>query len=227
MLAADVRLHITGTTLSDRFRGIPYPGTFMLNRQGRVTSRFFEDYFRERNTVANLLLKLGAGGAQVQGTQISTNHLTLKTYPTDSSVALGNRFSLVLEIAPGPEMHVYAPGAANYRVITLAITPQPFVRVLPVQYPSSEIYLFKPLKERVPVYRKPFRLVQEIVPEVTAEAQAAFRGKQNLTIAGTLEYQACDETVCYNPVSVPLSWTLALHPLEVPTPAAAPPAAPR
>jgi Thiol:disulfide interchange protein DsbD, N-terminal len=212
--------------LSDRFRGIPYPGTFMVDRRGRVTSRFFEDSFRERNTVSNLLQKLGAGGAQVQGSQISTNHLQMKTYPSDSGVALGNRFSLVLEITPGPEMHVYAPGAVNYRVITLAIDPQAFVRVLPLQYPASEIYVFKPLKERVPVYRKPFTLLQEIVPEVTPEAQAAFRGQEALTLTGSLEYQACDETICYNPVSIPLSWTLALKPLEAPTPAAAPTAVP-
>lgn len=214
MLADDVRLHITGGALSDRHRGLPYPGTFIVDRQGRVTSRFFEDFFRERNTVSNILLKLGTGGPAVQGSQISTEHLAIKTYPSDAGVALGNRFSLVLEVTPGPRMHVYAPGAANYRVIALTIAPTPFVRVSPIRYPPSEIYHFKPLNERVPVYQKPFALTQEIVPEVTAEAEAAFRGKDSLTLMGTLEYQACDDKLCYNPVSVPLSWTVALRPFE-------------
>jgi len=216
VLADDVRLHITGGELSNRHRGLPYPGTFIVDRRGRVTSRFFEDFFRERNTVSNILLKLGTGGTAVQGSQISTDHLEVKTYPSDAGVALGSRFSLILEITPRPRMHVYAPGAANYRVISLTMAPQPFVRVSPIRFPGSEIYFFKPLNERVPVYQKPFALVQEIVPEVTAEAEAAFRGKDSLSLMGTLEYQACDDKLCYNPVSVPLSWTVALKPLERP-----------
>ena len=87
-----------------------------------------------------------------------------------------------------------------------------------MRYPASEIYVFKPLNERVPVYQKPFTLVQDVIPEVTPEAQAAFRGTNSLTITGTLEYQACDDKLCYNPTSVPLSWTVALTPLLVPQP---------
>lgn len=214
VLAADVRLHITINPVNERVRGIPYPGSFIVDRQGRVTSRFFEDFYRERNTVSNLMVKLGQGGAPVQGTQASTNHLEIKTYPTDAAVALGNRFSLVLDITPHKEMHVYAPGATGYRVVRLTVAPQPFVRVLPMRYPPSEIYFFRPLNERVPVYQKPFTLLQEIIPEVTTEAEAAFRGKESLTLTGTFEYQACDDKICYNPASVPLSWTLAIKPFE-------------
>jgi peroxiredoxin len=219
---ADLKVYATVNAATERLRGIPFPGTFVVDRRGRVTSRFFEDYYRERTTAASVLLTLGSGGTPVQGTQISTDHLHLKTYPSDAAVALGSRFSLALEIAPGRGMHVYAPGALGYRVIALRIAPQPFVRTLPVRYPASEIYFFKPLNERVPVYLKPFTLLQEVIPEVTPEAQAAFRGKDSLTLTGTLEYQACDDKVCYNPTAVPLSWTVALTPLLVP-PAAAPP----
>lgn len=213
---ADLKVYVTVTQASERFRGIPFPGSFILDRQGRVTSRFFEDFYRERNTVSNILLKLGTAGSSVQGTRISTEHLEIKTYPSDAGVALGDRFSLVLDITPRPRMHVYAPGAAGYRVIALTIAPQRFVRTLPIRYPASEIYFFKPLNERVPVYQKPFTLSQEVVPEVTPDAEVAFRGKDSLTLTGTLEYQACDDRVCFNPVSVPLSWTLGIRPFERP-----------
>ena len=215
---ADLKVYASAIAVTERHRGVPFPGTFVVDKEGRVTSRFFEDFYRERTTAASVLLKLGTGGPPVQGTQISTNHLQIKTYPTDSVVALGSRFSLALDIAPARGMHVYAPGAMGYRVIGLTIAPQPFVRTLPMRYPASEIYVFKPLNERVPVYQKPFTLVQDVIPEVTPEAQAAFRGKITLTITGTLEYQACDDKLCYNPTSVPLSWTVALTPLLVPQP---------
>jgi hypothetical protein len=204
-----------GPSPNELFVGIAYPGTFMLDPEGVVTSQFFEDSYRERNTASNILLKLDAGDTSVEGSEISTSHVEILTYPSDAVVALGSRFSLALEIVPQPNMHVYAPGAEllSYRVITLRIEPQPFVRILPIQYPEPEIYYFEPLEERVPVYQKPFTLLQEVVPEVTAEAQAAFRGKDELTLTGSLDYQACDDKVCYNPVSVPLSWTVGIRPL--------------
>ena len=209
---ADLSRYVTGNQAAERHRGIPFPGTFMLDRQGRVTSRFFEDYYWERNTVSNMMLRAGAAGTPVQATQASTQHLEVNAYASDASVAPGTRFSLVLDVTPKPGMHVYAPGATQYRVITLNIAPQPGVRTSPMRYPASEIYHFVPLNERVPVYQKPFTLLVEAVPEATAEARKALAGKNELVISGTLEYQACDDKICYNPVSLPLSWKVGLTP---------------
>jgi DsbC/DsbD-like thiol-disulfide interchange protein len=207
-----VQRYVTGNQAAERHRGIPFPGTFMVDRQGRVTSRFFEDYYWERNTVSNIMLRTGAARTPVQATRASTPHLDVTAYPSDASVAPGTRLSLVLDVTPKPGLHIYAPGATQYRVITLNITPQPGVRTMPVRYPASEIYHFVPLNERVPVYQKPFTLLVEAVAEGTAEARKAMAGKNELAISGTLEYQACDDKICYNPVSVPLSWKVALTP---------------
>lgn len=145
-----------------------------------------------------------------RATPIWTDHLKLTTYPSDAMVAPGDRTALVVEIEPGDGMHVYAPGAEGYRIVTLAVAVQPFVRVLTVEYPPSEVYVFAPLNERIPVYQKPFTLRQELTLDDRPEARAAFRGKSALTLTGTLAYQACDDKVCFNPVTVPLSWTLPL-----------------
>src|SRR5262249_20263009 len=58
-----------------------------------------------------------------------------------------------------------------------------------------------------------FRLVQELVLEGTPQAQAALRGNENVTVRGALRYQACNDKECFNPVSVPVSWTMSLRPL--------------
>jgi hypothetical protein len=208
---ADLAVFATVNEPSERLRGIPFPGTFIVDRQGRVTSRFFEDYYWERTTTSNILLRLGTGSSPVQATQVSTDHLDLKTYPSDASVVLGTRFTIALDITPKRGMHVYAPGASNYRVISLTVPAQPHVRIARLRYPASEIYHFVPLNERVPVFQKPFTLLMDVVPEATAEARKAFAGRNELVISGTLEYQACDEKICYNPVSLPLTWKVAMH----------------
>ena len=204
------------TRPDSRFQGIAIPGTFILDTGGTVTARFFEDFYRERNTVANIMLRLGEGGDQVRGNRVSTSHLVVTAYASDSIVALGDRFSLVLDVEPAGSMHVYAPGADGYQVISLTLDEQPFVRTLPMRYPDSEIYYFEPLDERVPVFQEPFQLILEVVPEVDPDAQAAFRGQDTLTLKGTLDYQACDDLICYNPVSIPLEWTVSIRPFAFP-----------
>ena len=213
VLAADVKKYVSAVGVNPIMKGIAFPGTFIVDRKGRVTSRFFEDFYVERNTVSSLLVRVGAHGASVAATKVSGAHLDLTTYLSDPAVAPGNRFSLILDITPGPGIHVYAPSATGYRAIALNLTPQPGIRVLPVQFPASQTYFFRPLNERVPVYQKPFTLVQELILEGTQEAQAALRGKENLTLTGTLDYQACDDKECFNPASVPLSWRLTLKSL--------------
>ena len=213
VVAADVKKYVSVVGANARMVGIAFPGTFILDRSGRVQSRFFEDFYIERNTVSSIMARVGTNSAAVAGTQVSSAHLDVKTYPSEAAIAPGNRFSLGFDITPKPRVHVYAPGASGYRVIGVTITPQPFVRVLPLTYPTSQMYLFKPLNERVQVYEKPFTLVQEVILEGQPEAQAALRGKDSVTLTGTLDYQACDDKVCFNPASVPLSWTIPLRPL--------------
>ena len=74
-------------------------------------------------------------------------------------------------------------------------------------FPAKRLTVF------LPWIQKPFTLVQEVVLEGTPQAQAAFRGKNAVTVSGALEYQACDDKICYNPTTVPLSWTLNLRPI--------------
>jgi len=209
----ETQKYVSAVGVNPIMKGIAFPGTFIVDRKGRVTSRFFEDFYVERNTVSSLLVTVGVHGASVAATKVSGAHLDLTTYLSDPAVAPGNRFSLILDLTPGPGIHVYAPSATGYRAIALNLTPQPGIRVLPVQFPASQTYFFRPLNEHVPVYQKPFTLVQELILEGTQEAQAALRGKENLTLTGTLDYQACDDKECFNPASVPLSWTLILRSL--------------
>ena len=49
--------------------------------------------------------------------------------------------------------------------------------------------------------------------QVTPQAQAALKGQTSLTISGALEYQACDDRVCFNPVALPVSWMFSVRPL--------------
>jgi hypothetical protein len=196
-----------------RTYGIPHPGTFVVDRKGVVRSRFFEDAYQERYTAATILSSIGApvAGSPVSAT---TTHLTMAASISDGAAAPGERLAIVVNVTPKPGMHLYAPGKHDYQVVKVTIDPQPWLRPQVTIYPASQIYHFKPLNERVEVFMKPFQLRRDVTLLATPEAQKLLGGMTTVTITGALEYQACDDKVCFNPARVPISFVVKLKELD-------------
>jgi len=209
------RYGILNTTVDSKNQlyGYPFPGTFIVDGQGVVTARFFEEAYQERDTVSSILVRLGQQ-VGVRATRIVGVHVTVTSYATDEVAAQGTHFSLVLDVTPRPRVHVYAPGASDYKPVAINVAPQPGLLLKAPQYPKSEDYFFKPLKEHVPVYQHPFRIVEDVTLDPSREGTAALKDVTSLTITGRFEYQACDDKVCFTPQSVPLSWTVGVKPLD-------------
>lgn len=197
-----------------RFYGVPHPGTFMLDRKGVITARYFEDAYQERTTVNSILARQLDPTAPPGAVRSETAHLTVQTSISDAEVAPGKRISIVFDVEPKAHMHVYAPGKHSYQVIAVRLDPQPWLKVDPALYPPSEIFYFKELDERVETYGKRFRLVQDVTILATQEVQKMLSGMASITLSGRLEYQACDDKLCYAPASVPVHFTLAVKPLD-------------
>jgi len=193
--------------------GIPFPGTFMLNAQGIVTSRYFEQAYQERTTVGAILARLG-DHVEAAATKVSSPQVEVTSFVTDSTVAPGTHFSIVLDIKPAKGVHVYAPGVTGYKPIALSVAPVPNLIIRDARYPHPEDYHFKPLNEHVPVYQRPFRIVQDVAIDASPQAQATLKDMTTLSLKGTLSYQACNDSVCFAPQSVPLAWSVTLRQLD-------------
>lgn len=210
------RYDILNTTVpptNQQVYGVPFPGTLVVDRGGIVTSRVFETAYQERDTMSSIIIGLG-GQVDTRATKISAPHLDLTAFSTDQTVAPGTHFSVVVDAVPGKRVHVYAPGASGYKPVTLVIQPQAGLMVRELRLPKAEDYFFKPLNEHVAVYQKPFRIVQELTIDPSPQSEAALRGTPAMTIRGSLEYQACDDKVCFIPQSTPLAWTINLKALD-------------
>jgi hypothetical protein len=209
------RYGILNTTIDPKnsLYGYPFPGTFIVDRRAIVTSRVFEEAYQERDTVSSILLRLGQQ-VDARATRIAGAHVTVTSYATDEVAAQGTHFSLVLDVAPGPHVHVYAPDVSSYKPVAIRVDARPGLIVKAPTYPKPEDYFFKPLNEHVSVYQHPFRIVQDVTLDPSREGTAALKDMTSLTIAGWFDYQACDERVCFAPQSMPLSWTIAVKPLD-------------
>ena len=199
-----------------RAAGVPHPGTFVIDRRGTIVSRAFESAYQERETAASILAALpGAPLTAAAGsTTVAGKYLTVTLSASDRVAAPGHRLTLIADVAPGRNMHVYAPRQQGYIAVELRLDPSPDLRIGAVRFPPSREYLFAPLNERVQVFDRPFRITQDVTLALTPSLRQRATAKETLTVSGILDYQACDDKVCYRPDSVPLNWTLGLTPIE-------------
>lgn len=195
-----------------RTAGIPHPGTFMIDRSGKILSRSFEQPYQERRSAMSLLAQL-AGASPGQSTTLKGGQAAFELFASDAVAAVGHRLTLSIRVTPGPKMHVYAPGQKGYIPIALALTPDVAFKTHPLRFPASTTYHYKPLNETVQVYSSSFIITQDVTIALTPDVRARAAKGDVLTIAGQIEYQACDDTVCYRPETIPVAWKVRLSPL--------------
>lgn len=210
---ADIATYVSVVNPSRNMIGIAFPGNFMLDTDGRVSSRFFENFYIERNTVSSIVMRLGESEEPVRAAQLTMPQLTLTTYASEATIAPGNRFSIMLDIEPGDGMHVYAPGATDYQAVGLDITGPDNLIEFPLTYPPSTDYYFEPFDENVPVFIEPFQLVKQLILDGSLQSQGELRGQESITVSGTFAYQACSDEICYPPEELELSWEIPLRAL--------------
>ena len=196
-------------------KGFARPGYFFIGPDGIIKEKFFEAKYRERMTGNSIISKLFPElGQEVTGT-VEAPHLQLAIEQSDRVGYPGTRITLAAEVRLPPDVHVYAPGAQGYKPIKLVMDAMPEMEFKPATYPQSKTLYLPVINERVPVFDGIFRISQDL--KVNSGSQfAASLGEDGkiFTITAKLEYQACDKTECYRPVSVPVKWQLQVFPQD-------------
>jgi DsbC/DsbD-like thiol-disulfide interchange protein len=127
-------------------------------------------------------------------------HATVQPSPAEVNGAAGAKLVLFVDVTPKPGIHVYAPGSKDYIPITVKLNAQPEIKPGKLAYPKSEMMTFA--DEKVPVFQKPFRLTQDLTVDKSEKPGST------VTVSGMVNYQACDDRVCYPPESAPVTWTV-------------------
>ena len=127
-------------------------------------------------------------------------HATIVASPPAVSSAAGTKLSLFVDVTPKPGMHVYAPGNADYIPITIKLAAPATIKPGKIAYPKSDVMTLA--DEKVSVFQKPFRLTQDVTLDKSAQVGST------IVVPATVNYQACDDKVCYPPESASVSWTV-------------------
>jgi len=196
------------------FYGIPYPGTYIVDPQGKVVAKYFEDNFRERTSATDILARdFGKVPEAAKGVR-DAKHLRLTTAASTEVARPGHRILLSVNLDLKPGMHVYAPGVQGYIPIDWKLDDATAAKPHAFAYPASQMLHLKAIGETVPVYRGRVEITREITfgPEDALRPLVTSTGK--LALKGSFRYQACDDRECYVPETVPLEWRFHFVPLE-------------
>jgi peroxiredoxin len=198
--------------------GIPFPGTYIVDAEGRVKSKYFEEDYRERYSAAAIVSKeFGEDGGE--RSIIDSSQAWVITGSSDAKIHPGKRLTLTLEVDPKEKMHLYAPGVKGYMAVEWEMADSKLVSATPPVFPASKMLNLPAINETVPVYEKRFKVTRDIV--IGQESELSLGADRKLTIEGTLKYQACDDRQCYIPKTIPLKWTFPVAQLDTTRPAPA------
>lgn len=192
--------------------GIPYPGTFIVNHEGRVQAKYFEEDYRQRYTVAGILAdRFGQDFSTVKSAQ-ATSLLRLTASASEPAVRGGQHLTLTLEVQLNEGLHVYAPGVKeDYIPISWDVVPSGGWKAGAPAFPESKKEKLAGDPDLVPAYEGRFRITRELVlaPEAILQPMAGPNGE--FVVKGSFRYQACTERWCYPPETVPLEWKFQLE----------------
>jgi AhpC/TSA family/Disulphide bond corrector protein DsbC len=195
-------------------KGMAHPGYFYVTPDGRIKEAFFETAYTDRFTANNLLLKLFPE-LEEGGRSVPAPHVGLTLSQSDQAVVAGSRITIGLDVTLPEGVHVYAPGVTGYKPISLQLEPAGELRPLQAVYPDAKSLFLPAIGETVPVFEGRFRITQDLVVASKATFIKSVGKGQKLTVAGSLRYQACDETKCFLPAEIPVSWEIQVAPLDL------------
>jgi peroxiredoxin len=199
--------------------GIPYPGYYLIRKDGTIEKRFFETAYVNRLTASNVYGNLfGDFALPAPSKEIpATPHVSISTLQSDSTVTPGAVVKLAVVIQPGPDVHIYATGAEklHYNVASLAISPAENYSASASSYPKSELMEFPELGQTVPVYTGRTVFSTSVAAVVNQKTIPAFAKSPSLVVKGVVNYQACTSKVCFPPTTIPVEWKVGLKQLDL------------
>lgn len=202
--------------------GIPYPGAFVCDADGVVTSRFFHDSYKKRDSPETLLdAALGHIGrddsAPVASAAADRVEITAHIRGGGGRIRQGMIRNLVVRLDIPHGLHIYGqPAPENMFPLTITVTAPPGLITLPITSPETELLQLPSVGVDLGVWRGH---VEFIIPfyatgELASEVRPLDQDSIDLTIH--VQFQACDDDVCLLPTTTSLTLTSPMDVMDIP-----------
>lgn len=206
--------------MAKRFYGIPFPGVFVVDESGVITEKMFNRHYATRHsagTILNSALGRILLPKEAPQTDYKDDHVKITAFLADENLKLEVRSTLYCRIELAEGLHVYgAPVPEGFIATQVEVKETPGVRIGEVAYPPTTPLEFEALGVTLNV----FEGVVDIAVPITANAEflnwTIPHTQKSVTVELSVRYQACNDTVCFVPKTVPISIELPLAELIPP-----------
>jgi hypothetical protein len=176
--------------------GIPFPGTYVVNTEGLISHKFFENNLALR-AGPEMLLRAAQGEAVEQaktGRELPTETMW-DVYLDGDRLAVSVLKDLVARIEVPAGRHLYAdPAPVGNVPVALVLDEGTRIVSREVVKPESESLTLGGTGEVIEVYDGAVELRLPI--SVNADLGVADTESHEITLAGELRWQTCDDQVC-------------------------------
>jgi len=196
---------------NEKSNGLPYPGTFFINKEMVITKKSMEKNYWERKTMQSILLS-EFGKSTTSGKKlIESPQLNFTYYASQDTLYPGVRVSICFEVNLTDHMHVYSPGIkGDYKPISLKIDSNEVFDIKDIKYPEPKTIFLKAIGEKVSVYSGNIKIFQDITIGKENKLKKVNKNLKEVVITGNFSYQACDDKICYPPTSIPFRLSIPL-----------------
>lgn len=203
------------------FYGIPFPGVYVVDREGRVTEKFFHRHYATRTSagtirdsaIGRILAKHEAPTAE-----LGDEHVEVSVFLADEALKFEYASTLHVRFDVADGYHIYAdPLPDGFIASTATVAPTKGVRLGEPVYPATSEREFPQLGVTLNVYEEgatdiaiPIALNSEILDWPIRDKPTS------IEIPVDVVYQACSETVCYVPKEETVTISVPIEPLVMP-----------
>lgn len=195
-----------GFEVGDRHRGLPYPGTLVLDSDGIVTRRLFDQTYRERPSPGVLLREASDRSPKPErSTSLETPVVKVSAWFDAPNFWPMQRVELTVRLDIAGDWHVYvAPVPQGFTALNLTLGPTESLTQAPAQVPRGRPFTVEGLDERFDVVEG---AVDITVPVLLHGAGFLADGSNRpdpaelgpLEVAVEISFQACSPTECLPP----------------------------
>jgi len=188
----------------EKFQGIPYPGTYVVDESGVVIEKFFQRHHATRPSAGTLVNGALAKIITPEDTPKAgfvENGVKIDAFLADKALYLEYMTTLCVRISLDDGLHIYGePVPEGYIATTVTILESKGIRPEEPQYPKTTPMRFEALNETLNVYEGVVEITVPIVADVGLLNWNIMQDKPDTTeLRIEVEYQACSDTTCFPP----------------------------
>ncbi len=190
-------------TTNRGFYGLPFPGVYVTDSEGRVTEKFFHRNFATRasaGTIRNSAIGRILSTHETPTAELSNEHVKVSAFLADESLRFESESTVYVRFEVANGYHMYAaPLPEGFIASTATIAATKGVRVGEPKYPQTTPREFPALGVTLNVYEG----VTDVAIPVIVGSEIldwSLRDKPTeIELPIEVVFQACSEKVCFRP----------------------------